>query len=166
MDARFMIRPADPGDVPAIAALERVCFSDPWNTSSLLEVVQSETSFGLVGLDSGQVVGYLMARLSGEEGEILNLAVAPGYRRRGLAKALLHFGLGRMLDSGAMEAYLEVRESNRAAIGLYHEHGFRPVGLRPDYYRNPRESALVLRCALAGVRDSGSGSVSSVDRST
>lgn len=166
MDDRFLIRPADPGDVPAISALERVCFSDPWNSSGLLDVVQSETSFGLVGLDSGQVIGYIMARLSGEEGEILNLAVAPGYRRRGLATALLRAGLVRMFDSGAVEAYLEVRESNSAAIGLYQEHGFRPVGLRPDYYRNPREAALVLRCGLPGVRDSGSGSVSSVDRST
>jgi ribosomal-protein-alanine N-acetyltransferase len=94
-----------------------------------------------------------MARISGEEGEILNLAVLPRDRRQGIARRLLATGLEALLTEGVREAYLEVRESNEPAITLYRSAGFRPVGLRPDYYRNPPEDALVLRAPIGVLRD-------------
>ena len=87
-----------------------------------------------------------------EEAEILNLAVLPKSRRQGIARCLLGEALGSIAAAGVTEAYLEVRQSNEEAIGLYQSQGFRPVGLRPDYYRDPREDALVLRAPLRSLR--------------
>ncbi len=81
-------------------------------------------------------------------GEVLNLAVAPAWRRRGVARALLDQGLEVLSARGAGEVFLEVRVSNQAAQALYVAAGFRPTGMRADYYRNPREDALVLRLGL------------------
>jgi ribosomal-protein-alanine acetyltransferase len=153
MDASYRIRPATLADVTAISAIERACFSDPWTPGGIAETIQYGTARAFVAVDSGRVVGYLMARISGEEAEILNLAVLPEDRRRGFARQLLTAGLAALAESRVADVYLEVRESNATALALYQGFGFRPVGLRSDYYRNPREDALVLRAALAPVRD-------------
>ena len=148
MDTRFRIRRATPADLSALVSLERVCFSDPWSAHSLLEAMQSETSRAFVAERSGEVVGYLMARISGPEGEILDLAVLPQERRRGAGRSLLQAAEEALAREGVAEAYLEVRESNTAAIALYQAEGYRAVGMRRHYYRNPPEDALVLRTAL------------------
>lgn len=153
MDEPYRIRQAEGADVPALARIERRCFSDPWSERGILESIQSETTIALVAENAEGELGYLMARLSGEEGEILNLAVLPGHRRRGLGRRLLEQGLALLIGRGVREAYLEVRESNLAARDLYLGFGFRPVGMRPHYYRNPAEDALVLRARLEPVRD-------------
>jgi ribosomal-protein-alanine N-acetyltransferase len=95
------------------------------------------------------IVGYLIAREAGGSGEILNLAVDPPQRRGGIARALLQSGLAALRRRGADEVFLEVRESNLAAQALYLSAGFRPVGQRAGYYRNPLEDALVLRLGFA-----------------
>lgn len=149
MDARYRIRPASLADVPSLAELERVCFSDPWTAAGIRETIQYETARAFVAEDQDAIVGYVMARISGEEGEILDLAVRPELRRRGIGRQLLLSVWNALGNEGVRELYLEVRESNRAAIELYRGHGFRPVGLRPRYYRNPAEDAIVLRAALS-----------------
>ena len=149
MDARYRIRPASLADVPSLAELERVCFSDPWTAAGIRETIQYETARAFVAEDQDRIVGYVMARISGEEGEILDLAVRPELRRRGIGRRLLLSVWNALGSEGVRELYLEVRESNRAAIELYRGHGFRPVGLRPRYYRNPAEDAIVLRAALS-----------------
>jgi ribosomal-protein-alanine N-acetyltransferase len=148
MDAPFQIRPASLADVAALAELERVCFSDPWSPAAIRETIQYETARTFVAQDSVGIVGFVIARISGEEGEILDLAVLPGKRRRGIGSKLLAAVWKSVQEEGVRELFLEVRESNAAAIGLYQSHGFRAVGLRPRYYRNPPEDALVLRVAL------------------
>ncbi len=155
MDGSYRIRPATVADVSAVAAIERACFSDPWSPAGLAETMQYGTARTFLAENSAGVAGYIMARISGEEGEILNLAVLPHDRRRGVARGLLAVGVAALVAEGVREAYLEVRESNSAAITLYRSAGFRPVGLRPGYYRNPREDALVLRAPLGGSRESG-----------
>ena len=148
MDAPCPIRPALPTDVSALAELERLCFSDPWTAAGIRETIQYETGRAFVALESGRIVGYVMARISSEEGEILDLAVLPSERRRGIGRSLLAAARHALRREGVRELYLEVRESNRPAIELYREQGFRPVGLRSRYYRSPLEDALVLRAAL------------------
>ena len=148
MEPAYRIRPASLADVPAIAALEQACFSDPWTPAGISETIQVETARSFVAQEADRIVGYVLARISGTEGEILDLAVLPEQRRRGIARQLLAVLWEALRQDGVRELYLEVRESNRAAIALYRGHGFRPVGLRPRYYRNPAEDALVLRAPL------------------
>lgn len=152
MGEPYLIRRASPADVPALVAIEQACFSDPWTAAGIRETIQYETSRTFVAESGGSTVGYVMARISGEEGEILNLAVLPRSRRKGIARCLLDEALGSIAAAGVTEAYLEVRQSNGQAIALYQSQGFRPVGLRPDYYRDPREDALVLRAPLLAPR--------------
>jgi ribosomal-protein-alanine N-acetyltransferase len=91
------------------------------------------------------VGGYIVALDAADEGEILNLAVAPGGRRRGLGRALVDAMLDTLADRGVRHVYLEVRESNAPARALYAALGFAEAGRRKAYYRRPVEDAIVLR---------------------
>jgi ribosomal-protein-alanine acetyltransferase len=148
MDVRFRIRPAALADAAAMVAIERRCFSDPWTEVAFQEALSSEWTFCLVADGARGPAGYLIGHEAAGSGEILNLAVAPESRRRRIGGALLEEGLGVFRSRRATEVFLEVRESNHSAQALYLARGFRPVGQRAAYYRNPREDALVLRLAL------------------
>jgi [ribosomal protein S18]-alanine N-acetyltransferase len=148
MDAPYRIRPAVPADAKALLAIERRTFTDPWTEASFQEALTSAWTFGLVAETGRGTVGYLIGREVAGTGEVLNLAVAPESRRRGIAGALLEVGLEAFRRRKVDEVFLEVRESNRSAQALYLSRGFRAVGQRAAYYRNPKEDALVLRLAL------------------
>jgi ribosomal-protein-alanine N-acetyltransferase len=154
MAERWLIRPGTLDDLAAIVAAERECFSDPWSPSGIRELLQKETSICLVAVGrrpKNDLAGYLFARSIAGEGEILNLAVLPAARRRGLGRLLLAAGLERLEAERADAVFLEVRASNEDAKALYRSAGFTIVGVRSDYYRNPREDALVLRRETASV---------------
>jgi ribosomal-protein-alanine N-acetyltransferase len=148
MDAPYRIRSAVPGDAAMLVAIERRCFSDPWSETSFRESLASPWTFGLVAQTGSRVAGYLIGREVAGTGEILNLAVTPDFRRRGVGRGLLRAGLSHFRRRGVDEVFLEVRESNQSAQALYLSSGFRPVGQRTAYYRNPKEDALVLWLAL------------------
>jgi ribosomal-protein-alanine acetyltransferase len=149
MDAPYPIRSAVPADAASLVAIERRAFSDPWSEASFREALTSPWTFGLVAEGSRGVAGYLIGRDVAGTGEVLNLAVAPELRRRGVGGALLQAGLAALRRRRVDEVFLEVRESNHSAQALYLAYGFRPVGQRAAYYRNPKEDALVLRLELA-----------------
>ena len=144
MDAPYRIRSAVSADAAPLVEIERRCFSDPWSETSFREALESPWTFGLVAQDGRGIAGYLIGREVAGTGEVLNLAVDLTYRRRGVARALLRAGLTTLRKRRVEEVYLEVRESNRSAQALYLSSGFRPVGQRAAYYRNPKEDALVL----------------------
>jgi ribosomal-protein-alanine N-acetyltransferase len=144
-DVPCRIRRGTVADAPALVAIERRAFADPWSEASFRESLAAAWSFGLVAEVEDAIVGYLIAREAGGSGEILNLAVDPPARRHGVGKALLDAGLAALRRRGGDEIFLEVRESNLAAQALYLGAGFRPIGQRARYYRNPPEDALVLR---------------------
>jgi [ribosomal protein S18]-alanine N-acetyltransferase len=148
MDGGYRIRPAVPADAKALLALERRTFTDPWSEASFREALTSAWTFGLVAETARGPAGYMIGREVAGTGEVLNLAVAPEFRRRGIAGALLEAGLAAFRRRHVDEVFLEVRESNRSAQALYLGRGFRAVGQRAGYYRNPKEDALVLRLAL------------------
>lgn len=148
MDARYRIRPATAADAAAMVAIERRCFGDPWSEESFREALISAWTFCLVAQNVREMLGYLVGREVAGTGEVLNLAVAPEFRRRGVGGALLRAGLTALRQRKVDEVFLEVRESNHSALALYLSHGFRAVGQRSAYYRNPREDALVLRLAI------------------
>jgi len=119
-------------------------FSDPWSTQDFRDCV-SFASFLVAEAAEERIVGYIVALDAADEGEILNLAVAPATRRTGLGQALVHEMLEALSDRGVRQVYLEVRESNAPARALYAAQGFKEVGRRKQYYRRPVEDAIVLR---------------------
>ena len=149
MDGPYRIRSAVAADAAGLVAIERRAFSDPWSEASFREALTSPWTFGLVAEGARGVAGYLIGREVAGTGEVLNLAVTPELRRRGIGGALLEAGLTALRRRRVDEVFLEVRESNRSAQALYLGYGFRAVGQRAAYYRNPREDALVLRLELA-----------------
>ena len=134
------------GHVPQVAALEAVCFRDPWSERSVASELDNPLSLWLVALDGERVAGYIGSQSVMGESDMMNVAVHPDYRRRGIAEALilaLVEAVKAELDSHCLT--LEVRASNDPAIALYRKLDFKQIGLRRNYYRNPKEDALILR---------------------
>lgn len=126
-----------------VAALERLCFSEPWSETAL-ELLLTETAVGLVCLDGTRVLAYGGMLWAPDEGQITNVAVHPDARRRGCAKAILAAFDTLAREHHAEQIALEVRASNQAAIALYEGDGYKIVGKRKNFYRAPREDALIM----------------------
>ena len=142
---RVRIVPMTAEHLDEVAALERVCFSDPWSRNLLLEALKNDLSAYLVALDdAGRVAGYAGLTVILDEGSIDNIAVRPDCRRQGVAAQLLQVFLDFALGNGLAFLTLEVRASNYAAIALYGSRGFRAVGRRKNYYEHPVEDALIM----------------------
>lgn len=124
-------------------AIEQRVFADPWSTQDFHDCVSY--ALFLVAEDQGRIAGYVVALDAADEGEILNLAVGEGGRRRGLGRALVGAIVAALSERGVRQVYLEVRESNAAARALYAAFGFKDVGRRRAYYRRPVEDAIILR---------------------
>jgi len=159
-------------DAPAVAALERAIFPDAWSEAGISEELKDEMYGGYVvcpdpcacGGDAVQMgtgdtvpdacscggdagagpVGYVLLRVVAGEGEILRVGVLPAFRRRGFARRLLEETFFNM-DNDAAQWFLEVRERNAAAIGLYRSFGFYEIGRRKAYYRDTGEAAVLMR---------------------
>ena len=129
--------------IPAVAALERQCFSTPWSEHDLRVQLSPEHVF-LVAEEAGAVKGYVGMRVVLDEGYISNIAVDPDCRRRGIATALLHELECRAAKLDLAFVTLEVRQSNLPARRLYEEHGFAVCGVLRKHYDNPREDGLVM----------------------
>ncbi len=106
----------------------------------------------LVAVAGDEVAGYAIAHAAADEGEILNLGVAPARRRQGIGAELVRAMMDALRARGARAVYLEVRDSNTAARALYERLGFREVGRRSRYYRRPVEDAILLRAAISAER--------------
>ena len=141
-----MIRPMTAADVPSVAALEKLCFSDPWSVSSIASELDNPLSLWLVWEEDGAAAAYLGVQRVPPQADVMNVAVSPALRRRGIARALFA-ALERRLPE-IDELVLEVRATNSSAIALYRTLGFEQVGRRPNYYLDPREDALILRKEL------------------
>lgn len=128
--------------VVQIAALEKAIFSDAWSEKSIASELENELSLWLVALDGDTVAGYIGSQTVLGEADMLNLAVAPKYRRQGVGRKLVE-ELVTKLDAHCLT--LEVRLSNQPAQTLYESMGFVQVGRRKNYYEKPREDALILR---------------------
>lgn len=139
------IAPMERGHVAAVAALERVCFSDPWSEGSVASELENPLSLWLVAREGERVLGYVGSQTVLGEADMMNLAVAPEVRRRGIARRLVEGLISALKGGGVHSLTLEVRASNEPARALYAALGFAQAGRRPGYYRNPREDALILR---------------------
>lgn len=131
--------------VAGIAKLEKLCFSDPWSEKSIASELSNPLSKWLVAMDGDVLCGHVGSQTVMGETDMMNIAVHPDYRRRGIAESLIQALVILLKEAGSHCLSLEVRASNEAAIALYTKQGFAQVGVRPNYYRNPRENALILR---------------------
>ena len=131
--------------VAQVAALEAICFHDPWSEKSVASELTNPLSLWLVALDGDRVTGYVGSQSVLGESDMMNVAVHPDYRRRGIAEKLCLALVDALKEKGNHCLTLEVRASNDPAKALYEKLGFRQIGLRKNYYRNPREDACILR---------------------
>ena len=136
--------PMNESHVAQVAALEKLCFSDPWSEASITSELENPLSLWLIAEENGAVCGYVGSQTVLDETDMMNIAVHPDCRRKGIAAALITELVSRLKARGSRVLRLEVRESNFSAIALYEALGFTQLGLRKNYYRNPKENALIL----------------------
>ena len=131
--------------VAQVAELEKICFSDPWSENSVVSELKNPLSCWLVAEEDGVVAGYIGSQTVMDESDMMNVAVHPDHRRKGVAESLVNELIEALKKRESHCLTLEVRASNEPAKALYEKLGFVQVGLRRNYYRNPKEDALILR---------------------
>ena len=145
----FQLRQMTHEDMPAVIALEKAAFRNPWSPELLRRELDHEWSTILLVEEpqpggSRNLLGLAIFWIVQDEVHVLNVAVAPEHRRRGVGRLLMDEVLARGRHRLCTLATLEVRRSNEAAIGLYKSLGFRSVGVRPNYYVDEKEDAIVM----------------------
>ncbi len=148
-DLEPRIRAMHEKDLPRIVAIESSAYPYPWSKGIFRDCLRVNYQCRVVEWEE-TVVGYGIMSLGANEAHILNLCIHPGFRRRGLGRLMLRDLLQTAVQHEAHAAYLEVRPSNSAAIGLYESDGFMLISTRRGYYQAPggREDALVFKKAL------------------
>lgn len=131
--------------VSQVAQLEKLSFSMPWSENAISGEITNPLSLWIVALDGQHVVGYVGSQAVMGEADMMNLAVQPEYRRKGIGEGLVVHLIERLAEKTVNSLTLEVRASNYAAIALYEKLGFAQVGRRPNYYSAPKEDALILK---------------------
>jgi ribosomal-protein-alanine N-acetyltransferase len=138
-----------PDDVDAVVAIENESFSSPWRRDTFLELIGRPTAELLVMEHAEEgVIGYAVLWCILDQGELANVAIAARMRGLGLGSTLLARVLDIGRERGVETVFLEVRESNARALGLYHRFGFAQVGHRRGYYDHPKEDARILMARL------------------
>ena len=138
----------DETHVSAIAEIEKLCLSDPWSENSISGELNSRLSYWLVAVQEGVLLGYIGSQSVLGESDMMNVAVHPDHRRKGVAEMLILQLMQDLKQRENLNLSLEVRASNMPAITLYEKLGFDTVGRRPNYYRHPKEDALIMKKAL------------------
>lgn len=152
----MLIRPAKPEDLDALVALEQSAGSAAhWSRSEYEKLLTGADRLVLVAEREHQVAAFIVAHAVAEDWEIENVVVQANARRKGIASALVWTVLESTRADGQGRVYLEVRESNQPARRLYQAAGFREVGRRKGYYRDPVEDALLLECNISGAARKG-----------
>ena len=132
--------------VASVAAIEKECFGmDAWSEKSVASELTNGLSLWLVAVDGDRVAGYVGSQTVCGETDMMNVAVTGDYRRQGLGEKLVLALVEELKAIGSQCLTLEVRDSNAPARALYEKLGFRQIGLRKNYYRNPKEDAYILR---------------------
>lgn len=149
----MIVRRLRPSDVPAIVRIEQRAMPAPWNESQLREEIEVANGLALATVCDDRLCGYAFFRTCFPECELVHLVIAPEWRRRGAAAALLTHALAGFADQGFATCFLEVRESNEAALGLYAQAGFLQTGRRKHYYSQPVENALLLTRDLTPAKE-------------
>ncbi len=141
----FGLRRLELDDLDAIEAIEQVSYPAPWSRAMFVGELSKTTARSLGAVDAGgALIGYLILSRYVDAWHVMNVAVAPAHRRQGVASALLERVFAETAADARRGYTLEVRVSNTAAIALYERFGFRSSGVRPGYYTDNREDALIM----------------------
>ncbi len=141
----LVIRQAEERDIKPMAEMDLLCFAAPWSEESFAkEIRENRLALYIVAEIGERMVGYAGLWCIADEGHITNVAVHPGFRRRGIGEALVTVLLDHTEKNGVLNHTLEVRASNDAAISLYSKFGFQPAGLRKKYYEDNGEDAIIM----------------------
>lgn len=136
-------------DVPEVAAQEKIIFSDYWTEEGFLESLQNENAYMIVVTDEQDaLMGYACVYRALDEAELMNIATVPAFRRQHVGDEMLTHLKAYLKARDVHYFYLEVRESNIAAKRLYEKYGFETMGLRKNFYDNPKEHAWVMTCEI------------------
>ena len=144
------VYPMKQEDLHDVLAIEKCSFLSPWSQRLFEEALASPISINLVVKKGKSLIGYFIMYNIEDEVHILNVAVHPDYRGKGYGTKLLHHVLTTFHKERTMEFFLEVRESNTAAIHLYRKFGFEIIGKRRRYYSETNEDALVMSLLREG----------------
>lgn len=151
MEKTFIIRQMTEDDVAAVAAMESENFSRPWSYDAFLKTLSDENYIVMIAKETDALLGYCVLLCMGEEADITNVCTAPAARGRGVATGMLTALMEAGKDCGVLEFFLEVRESNTPARKLYTKLGFEEIGLRKNYYEQPKEHAVLMKKGDAAV---------------
>ena len=130
--------------ISALAQLEKECFADPWSEKALAEELTNPNAVFRVALIDEEVAGYVGMLHVLDEGDICNVAVFDKFRRRGVATALIQHLVDYAVENQLSFITLEVRESNMGAQKFYETMGFETIGIRKNFYDNPKEHAILM----------------------
>ena len=130
--------------ISALAQLEKECFADPWSEKALAEELTNPNAVFRVALIDEEVAGYVGMLHVLDEGDICNVAVFDKFRRRGVATALIQHLVDYAVENQLSFITLEVRESNMGAQKFYETMGFETIGIRKNFYYNPKEHAILM----------------------
>ena len=131
--------------VSRVAYLETVCFHDPWSEKSIASELDNALSLWLVAIEEDDVIGYVGSQTVLSWSDMMNVAVHPEHRRKGVGEKLVTALEEALKEQESTCLTLEVRASNEPAKALYEKLGFIEVGRRKNYYRAPKEDALIMR---------------------
>ena len=139
------IRPMLPEDLDEVTAIENGCFTDPWSRQSFADSLeQKNADLLVVEEEKGHVAGYCCIYRVMDEGEIVNVAVSPEYRKQGYGVEMVGRLIRQSGEAGVRRFFLEVRESNIAGQKLYERLGFAACGKRRGFYEQPKEDAVLM----------------------
>jgi len=145
---RLIIRDMQEDDVAAIMAIEQTAFSSPWPVEAFIGEIYKKHSCSKVAVFEGGIIGYICTSYHLHEANIMDLAVHPDQRRRGVATLLMNEAIAELKKKGCVFLYLKVRVSNEAARKFYESFEFRVEGVRKKYYDDPEEDALLMMMRL------------------
>lgn len=139
----MIIRRMEEKDTPAAAALEKENFSEPWSENAFREELSNENALYLVAYEGEALLGVCGYVSSCNEADVMNVSVRKNMRRKGIASAMMDELIKRGREKGMVAFTLEVRIGNVAARTLYEKKGFKEEGIRPRFYSNPTEDAVI-----------------------
>ncbi len=143
-----IIRPATESDLPQILKIEEDSFSDSWSAQDFASSINNLNAFFSVAAVGDVICGYSVIYYAAGEAEVANIAVSAEHRQLGVGSLLLALAFSALKGVGTEALFLEVRQSNLAAQNLYQKFNFEVVGTRKNFYRDPAEDALLMKCEL------------------